>query len=190
MGETADHTDEQLLLQIRDGAEEGLSLAYRRHGPRAYAVALRILGDPVAAEDVTQDAFLRLWSTSDRLDASRGTLGGWLTTVTRNRAIDKLRSVRTRGETGTELHTDTLVGPEPTPLDAALTADSRQRVVTALESLPPGEREVLELSYFEGLTQLAIAERTGAPLGTVKGRTRNGLRRLRGALREFAGEVA
>jgi RNA polymerase sigma-70 factor (ECF subfamily) len=137
---------------------------------------LRVLSDPVAAEDVTQMVFLKVWSNP--MLFRNGNFGAWIARVTRNRAFDVVRS--------RALHAESEL-PDSLPLDdvledRALERINGERVRVALEQLPPEQREPIELGFFGGATQEQIARQTGLPLGTVKTRIRNGLRKLRNAL--------
>ena len=149
---------------------------YDRYSPVVYAVALRVLGDTGAAEDVLQDVFMQLWRNPGAFDSSRGSLGAWLAVITRNRSIDTLR--KRRPENDIE---DVILSVEPDLAGDADRARVRERVRTALEGMPDAQRKALELAYYEGLTHSEIAAKTGEPLGTIKTRIRAGLMTLRKA---------
>ncbi|MCI0589162.1 MAG: sigma-70 family RNA polymerase sigma factor [Planctomycetes bacterium] len=181
--------DEAIARAIAAGEGSALALAYDRHGALVYGLARRILRDAPAAEEIVQDVFLELWRRAATFDPRHGTLPAFLVTLARSRAIDRLRSRRasTAGRDPSDLQR--LPDEAPPPLEFASLEDARAEVLRALGTLPEEERRVVELAYFEGLSQSRIAERTGAPLGTVKGRARNALRRLREALpRGLGGE--
>jgi len=149
---------------------------YDRYSSIVYSVALRVLGDTGAAEDVLQDVFMQLWRNPGAFDASRGNLGAWLAVITRNRSIDALR--KRRPETDFE---NVVLSVEP---DLATDADRSRaaaKVRSALAAMPDGQRKALELAYFQGLTHTEIAAKTGEPLGTIKTRIRAGLLALRKA---------
>lgn len=152
-------------------------MVYDRYSSIVYAVALRVLADAGAAEDVLQEVFLQLWRNPAAFDSKRGNLGAWLAVIARNRAIDVLR--KRRPETDID---DIIVSVEP---DLASDAE-RSRLVTkiraALSGMPAAQRNALEMAFFEGLSHTEIAEKTGDPLGTVKTRIRGGLLALRKAL--------
>ena len=146
-----------------------------------FSLALRVLGERTGAEEVTQDVFLRLWHRAADFDSSRGDLGGWLVTVTRNRSIDRLRSRQQRESkawTPMPESPDTAAWMSTQP--AVATLDSAQRLGRVLAQLPEQQRSIIELAYYEGYSQSEIAERLKLPLGTVKTWTRTAL----GALRE------
>lgn len=153
-----------------------MAALYDRYSAVVYSIALRVLGDTGAAEDILQDVFMQLWRNPSAFDASRGNLGAWLAVISRNRAIDALR--KRRPEHDLE---EVVLSVEP---DFASDADrSRigQKVRTLLAAMPDGQRKALELAYFEGLSHTEIAAKTGEPLGTIKTRIRAGLLTLRKA---------
>jgi RNA polymerase sigma factor (sigma-70 family) len=177
------HSEAELMQQVAAGEIGGLETLYDRYHAAAYALALRITSETGMAEDVVQDAFLGLWRNAGRYAELKGSVRGWLLAIVRHRAIDTLR----RRRAGTALGDDAdailpaaLTTPDPWPEVAGrLEAEQVRRALTVL---PPAQREVIELAYFDGLTQREIAARTRAPLGTVKSRMRLGLVALRAEL--------
>lgn len=168
--------DAALLVAVAAGDEQSMATLYDRYAAIVYSVALRVLGDTGAAEDVLQDIFMQLWRNPASFDSSRGSLGPWLAVIARNRAIDALR--KRRPETDID---DVVVSVEP---DLTAEADRKlamQKVRGVLSAMPPTQRSALEMAYFEGLTHSEIATKTGEPLGTVKTRIRAGLLALRKA---------
>lgn len=169
--------DTALVSAIRAGDQNAMAALYDRYSPVVYSVALRVLGDTGAAEDVQQDVFMQLWRNPGAFDASRGNLGAWLAVITRNRAIDTLRKRRPQDDLE-----DVILSVVP---DLAADAD-RSRIATKIRELlgamPPAQRSALEMAYYEGLTHTEIASKTGEPLGTIKTRIRAGLIALRKAL--------
>jgi len=151
-----------------------MATLYDRYSSVVYSVALRVLGDTGAAEDVLQEVFIQLWRNPLAFNASRGNLGAWLAVIARNRAIDALR--KRRPETDV---TDIVVSVEPDLAGDAERARAMEKVRGALGSMPAAQRSALEMAYFEGLTHTEIAAKTGEPLGTVKTRIRAGLMALR-----------
>ena len=149
---------------------------YDRYSSIVYSVALRVMGETGAAEDVLQEVFLQLWRNSGAFDASRGNLGAWLAVITRNRAIDAIR--KRRPETNIE---DVIVSVEPDLAGEAERSRALEKIRGTLSSMAPQQRSLLEMAFFEGLTHSEIAEKTGEPLGTVKTRIRSGLLVLRNA---------
>ena len=151
-----------------------MATLYDRYSSVVYSVALRVLGDTGAAEDVLQEVFIQLWRNPLAFNASRGNLGAWLAVIARNRAIDALRKRRPQTDI-----TDVLVSVEPDLAGDAERARAMEKVRGALGSMPAAQRSALEMAYFEGLTHTEIAAKTGEPLGTVKTRIRAGLMALR-----------
>jgi len=149
---------------------------YDRYSPIVYSVALRVLGDTAAAEDVLQEVFIQLWRNPGLFDASRGSPGAWLAVIARNRAIDVLRKRRPESDIA-----DVLVSVEPDLAGEAERKRAMEIVRGALGKMPPAQRAALEMAYFEGLTHTEIASKTGEPLGTIKTRIRAGLLALRKA---------
>ena len=183
--------DVRLAHAIAQGDESALARAYDTYGSLVYGLALRVCGKVHDAEEVLQDVFLTLWRTASRFDGARGSLAGYLTTLTRNRAIDRLRSRRARPDAALGMDDDTppIAAEVESPSDRAGVGEGAALAIGALTRLPADERRVLEMAYFDGLSQSEIAARTGDPLGTVKGRTRNALRRLRESLPRSLGGV-
>ena len=149
---------------------------YARYSPVVYAVALRVLGDTAAAEDVLQEVFLQLWRKPAAFDAARGNLGAWLAVITRNRAIDALR--KRKPETDIE---DVIVSVAPDLAGEADRARVSMQIREVLGAMPALQRTALEMAYFEGMSHSEIADKTGEPLGTIKTRIRAGLMTLRKA---------
>jgi RNA polymerase sigma-70 factor (ECF subfamily) len=139
-------------------------------------VALRVLADTGAAEDVLQEVFMQLWRNPTAFDASRGSLGAWLAVITRNRSIDALR--KRRSETDID---EVIVSVQPDLASEAERTRALEKVRGVLGSMPVSQRTALELAFFEGLTHTEIAGKTGEPLGTIKTRIRSGLLTIRKA---------
>ena len=156
--------------------EDDLERLYDRHKAIAYGLAFRMLGEQTAAEDVVQEAFLAAWRARGRYDAAKGGLRGWLLTIVRNRAIDRLRHDRLVPVEVLEPETaDLLAGDSGDP---ATLGPERLWIRKALTLLPEAQRRAILLAYFGGYTQAQIARRTGQPHGTVKGQLRLGLLKL------------
>ena len=174
--------DERLADRIRSGDASALGELYDRHASIALATALRVVGGREEAEDVVHDAFVAVWRKIDRFDAARGSLRGWLMTVVRNRAIDRVRARRTAVDVDDADERSLLrTGPNPTWEDA-LRRTSAGDVRTAMAALPLEQRRAVELAYFEGYTYREVAALTGVPPGTATGRLRLALAKLRDAL--------
>jgi RNA polymerase sigma-70 factor (ECF subfamily) len=181
--------DEELMTLIERRDPDAFAVLYDRHGGAAYSLAHRIVGDPSVAEDVTQEAFLSLWRSGARFDAARGSVRSWTLGIVRNRAIDALRRSSTRApklDLDDEAVLESQAGTELTDSEAIRRETSR-RVRGALVELPAEQSEVIGLAYFGGFTHAEIAEMLGMPLGTVKGRMRLGLEKIRTALAEGMG---
>lgn len=175
----APHSDQAVAARIQAGDVDGLAAAYDAYGEVAFSVALRVLGDRQRAEDVTQETFLKLWTSAASFDADRGSLRSWLLTMVRNRAIDALRGrgAHERAELPLfDTHPADQSGGDPWRVVAAELEAGAVR--EALASLPVEQRQVVELAYYGGYTQREIAGVTRVPLGTVKGRMRLALEKL------------
>jgi RNA polymerase sigma-70 factor (ECF subfamily) len=182
MGTGAPDASVRLLGDIARGDREAFARFYDLHAGLVHTLALRMLRERGEAEEVVQDVFLQAWRQAWTYSRDRGTPEAWLITMARSRGIDKLRSRRRRGEMVRPAEDpDRLT--EPVALESASgPAEARATLGGALGDLPAAQRSVLELAYFDGLTQTEIAARLGEPLGTVKTRMRSGLERLRGIL--------
>jgi RNA polymerase sigma-70 factor (ECF subfamily) len=164
------------VTAMKSGDQSALAELYDRYSSVVYAVALRVLGDTGAAEDVLQEVFLQLWRNPGAFDAARGNLASWLAVITRNRAIDFLRKRRPEKEIE-----DVILSVAP---DLAAEADrsrAAQKIREVLGTMPAPQRSALEMAYFEGMSHSEIAGKTGEPLGTIKTRIRSGLIALRKA---------
>jgi RNA polymerase sigma-70 factor, ECF subfamily len=177
--------DEELMHLVGTGDPRAFELIYDRHGAAAFSLAFRIAGDRAAAEDITQEAFLSIWRTRARYDAARGGVRTWVLSVVHHRAIDGLRrnDRHARRRASAEGIEDTHQAAQLTDLEA-IRADEARAVRKAVESLPTEQTRVIELGYYGGFTTNEIAEMLGTPLGTVKGRMRLGLDKLRNELGE------
>lgn len=168
---------------IAAGDQRALSDLYDRTSPRVYGLALRILGEVAAAQDVVIEVYAQAWTQAGSYDAQRGSVLAWLLTRTRSRAIDLLRSRnRTIGRTAPYEQASKLPAETPDPEETSLAAERRRIVQQALEGLQPEQRRVIELAYFCGLSHSEIAAKLDQPLGTVKTRVRTGMIRLRESL--------
>jgi RNA polymerase sigma-70 factor (ECF subfamily) len=154
---------------------------YDEHGRGVYGAALRILGDPALAQDVTQDVFLKLWRNPTRFDETRGPIGPYLRLMARSRSLDLWRERQAAGRANERAAGELSFAAEPAdrPDDLAVRDDERAHVRAALHVLPAAQREALVLAYWGGLTADEVARRVGVPLGTAKSRIRLGLTRLR-----------
>jgi RNA polymerase sigma-70 factor (ECF subfamily) len=191
IGRESEPDDRVLVRRIAAGDEGAFELAYDRHGSLVFGSLVRFLGDREAAAEVAQDAFLSLWRRASSFDPAAGSLPGWLLSIARHRAIDRLRGEARRPSLGSADLLDDLHDDDPWRNPAAI-ADRRWAdsiVRTYVSELSEGERRVLVLAYADGLSQQAIADRLDMPIGTVKSRTRRALARLRTRLGEVPGLI-
>jgi RNA polymerase sigma-70 factor (ECF subfamily) len=179
--------DTAFAAAIAAGDMTALDALYRRYRPAAFATAFALLREPAAAEDAVHDALLRAWRSAASFQPARGSLRSWLLTIVRNTAFDHLRAQQLARRPQPKLAYEATAddGHDDVFTSVATAADA-QRLREALRALPAEQRHALELAFFAGLTHGEIATRTGTPLGTVKGRVRLGLRRLRRDLSDLA----
>jgi len=178
--------DEELMPLVGRKDPEAFEVLYDRHGGAAFSLAYRIVGDRAAADEVTQEAFISVWRSGARFDATRGSVRSWLLSVVRNRAIDFLRS--RAGKAPKLTFDDDAVleqrqAAERTE-DEALQRETAAEIQGALGKLPGEQSKVIELAYFGGFSHSEIARILNLPMGTVKGRMRLGLEKIRGELAE------
>ena len=178
---TADTHDAVLIAAVKARQVGALKEIYRRYARLVYTLSLQILNNAEEAEDMTQEIFLTLWHQC-RYDPNRGSLKRFLVMVTRSRSIDRIRSRQSHYRILQRWRTAFDKPKDNVPLEHATQGEAAQKVRHALSTLSPAEREVLEIAYYEGLSQSEIANRLSIPLGTVKTRSRQGLKKLRGAL--------
>jgi RNA polymerase sigma-70 factor, ECF subfamily len=175
--------DEDLMDLVRDGESRAFEVIFDRHGDTAYSLAYRMCGSRARAEDVVQEAFLSLWRSGDKYDRTRGSVRSWILNVVHNRAVDAFRREATRG--ALQISDDGLAERLPSGELTETEVERRDdagRVGVALKELPEEQRKVIELSYFGGFSHQEIAEILSLPPGTVKGRMRLGLSKLRVSL--------
>ena len=178
--------DEELMAVVDRKLPAAFEVLYDRHGGAAYSLAYRIVGDRTAAEDVTQEAFLSIWRSNARFDRARGSVRSWVLSVVRNRAIDALRRGGTQAPK-LDHDDDSMLEARPAQErteDEALRRETSRELRGALGQLPEDQSQVIQLAYFGGFSHSEIAEMLGMPLGTVKGRMRLGLEKIRGQLAE------
>lgn len=174
--------DEDLMRRVRDRDQEAFAALYRRHDGAALSLALRICGERALAEDAVQEAFLSLWRSCSQYDARRGNLRSWVLTIVHNRAIDVLRrGAQDRGRVADEEIAKRLESDERTDHEVGRREQARA-LRAALDLLPVEQSCVIQLAYYGGYTQTEIAAMLGMPVGTVKGRMRLGLEKLRSQL--------
>jgi RNA polymerase sigma-70 factor (ECF subfamily) len=175
--------DEELMALVAKGQARAFETIYERHGGAAFSLAYRMCGSRSLAEDVAQEAFLSIWRSGGRYDRARGCVRTWVLGIVHNRAIDALRRsvVHERRRASDEGIEERFEARERTEVEAARREEA-STIKGMLETLPDEQSRVIELAYFGGFTHSEIAEMLGAPIGTVKGRMRLGLEKLRGQL--------
>jgi RNA polymerase sigma-70 factor (ECF subfamily) len=173
---TSAQDDAALLALVQKGDERGMAALFDRYSKVVYSVALRVLRDPSSAEDILQEVFMQIWRNTDSFVATRGSLGGWLAVVARNRAIDTLRRKKP-----TDQVDDMALASNYNLANEAERNNLMEKARSAIHKLPTEQRKTLEMAFFDGLTHSEIAEMTGDPLGTVKTRIRSALTTLRKA---------
>src|SRR5438477_9334705 len=166
--------DMALVSAIRAGDQSAMAALYDRFSSVVYSVALRVLRETGAAEDVLQDVFLQLWRNPGAFDASRGSLGAWLAVIARHKAIDVLRKRRPQSDLE-----EVVISFEAPLAEDASRKQIVERARAAIQQMSPEQRSALEMAFFQGLTHTEIAAKTGEPLGTIKTRIRSGLMALR-----------
>jgi RNA polymerase sigma-70 factor (ECF subfamily) len=174
--------DEELISLVGAGDAEAFALLYDRHARPAYSLAYRMMGEKQAAEDLVQDALLKVWRGAGSYRAERGSVRTWILSIVHNRGIDQLRSLASRRRTQDKVEAS---APRSQPSEAFAQSwrnSQREQVREALKTLPEEQLKILELAYFSGYTHVEIAKLLGLPLGTVKGRMRLGLKKMRGSL--------
>jgi RNA polymerase sigma-70 factor (ECF subfamily) len=184
-GDDLDRVDLDLHERLRSGSRDAFEELYRRYAPGAYGLALRVTGQELLAQEVVHDAFMALWRAPEAYDPSRGPFRSFFLSLVHHRAVDTVRReerLRRRTERALNLTDPTGEDVAEGVVEEAWLATRRKEVREALSTLPPDQRRVLEMAYFQGYTQAAIAVELGIPLGTVKTRTLAALRKLRRAL--------
>ena len=190
MADLRNLADEEMMQLVQAGDPRAFELLYDRHGGAAFSLAYRMVGNRVSAEDITQEAFLSIWRSRLRYDQARGSVRTWVLGIVHNRAIDSLRRsvVHDRRRQTMEGVEERFEARERTDVEAARREEARS-VRSALETLPEDQRKTIELAYFGGFSHSQIAELLNEPIGTVKGRMRLGLDKMRRRLSEgFATE--
>ena len=175
--------DEELMELVQDGQVRAFEVIFDRHASAAFSLAYRMCGRPAMAEDIVQESFVSLWRSSAAYDSGRGSVRTWVLSVVRNRAIDAFRreAAKATSDLDEQRVAERLPAPELTDREVERRDDARQ-VRDALKGLPADQRQVIELAFFGGFSHSQIAEMLKLPAGTVKGRMRLGLSKMRFAL--------
>jgi RNA polymerase sigma-70 factor, ECF subfamily len=179
-GDLRDLADEDLMVLVGEGDARAFEIVFDRHGGPAFSLAYRMCGRRAVAEEVVQEAFLSLWRSGARYDRTRGSVRSWVLGVVHNRAVDALRRhlARDSRDVADDGIIERMAAPELTDAEAARREESHA-VRGALGELPADQRQVIELAYFGGFTHTQIADMLGTPVGTIKGRMRLGLSKMR-----------
>lgn len=179
-----------LVAQVAKGSQQAFETLYDQSSALLYTLAFRMLGDRDEATELLQEVYLEVWRKVTRYDVSRGSPIAWLVTLTRSRAIDRLRSRAAKGYTTTDPLDESpaahVPNHDPSPLEDRTQTELRTSVQKALAELPEGQQQALELAYFEGLSHTEIAERLRQPVGTIKTRIKLGMNKLKVALQPWA----
>lgn len=170
--------DAALVARVADGDRKAFTELFDRHAARVYGLAVRIVGETMAAEEVTQDTFMKLWTRAKSFSPRKGSLPAWLLTITRRTALDRVRFENRRPEFGSPVAVEDLWRGKPDPASQGDEARWRS-LYFALCTLPDEQRQVIELAYFHGMSQRQIGNYLNTPLGTVKTRLRLGMDKLR-----------
>jgi RNA polymerase sigma-70 factor, ECF subfamily len=174
------YADEDLMPLVEVGDAEAFATLYDRHGRMAYSLAYRMMGEKQQAEDVVQEAFIKVWRSAGGYRVGRGSVRTWILSIVHNSGIDQIRSHARRGRMQDKVEASAPTS-EPSEAFAETWRNTQQEQVReALNTLPQEQLKILELAYFSGYTHVEIAERLELPLGTVKGRMRLGLQKIRG----------
>lgn len=171
--------DEDLISLVEAGDTEAFAGLYDRHGRSAYSLAYRMMGERQAAEDLVQDSFIKVWRSARSYRAERGSVRTWILSITHNRGIDHLRSTASRRRTQDRVEMSAQTTQPSEDFAETWRNSQRGQVQEALKTLPEEQLKILELAYYSGYTQAEIARMLGIPLGTVKGRMRLGMKKLK-----------
>jgi RNA polymerase sigma-70 factor, ECF subfamily len=172
-------TDEDLISLVEAKDAQAFAVLYDRHSRAAYSLAYRMMGERQAAEDLVQDAFLKIWRSAGSYRTERGSVRTWLLSIVHNRGIDQLRSLASRRRTQEKIEASAPRSQASEAFAESWRNSQGEQVREALKTLPPEQLKILELAYFSGYTHVEIAELLGLPLGTVKGRMRLGLKKMK-----------
>lgn len=187
----ADPTDEQLMGAVKAGEQAALETLYQRHAPLLRTVIGRVLNNDADTEDLLQEAFVEVWKQSRHYCEEKGKVLGWMVTLARRRAIDRLRKNQAYSRAGDRLRVETereTEAPVPHRSDeAVVTADIRETFTRLLSTLPPAQRDALHFAFYQGMSQREIAAHTGIPLGTIKTRLELAVRKMRTAVMALGG---
>ncbi|CAN5887210.1 sigma-70 family RNA polymerase sigma factor [soil metagenome] len=171
--------DEELISLVENDDPQAFAVLYDRHSRAAYSLAYRLMGQRQAAEDLIQEVFLRVWRSTGSFRAERGSVRTWILSIVHHRGVDMVRSGASRRRTQDKVEASAEMSQPSEAFSEAWRNSQRDQVRQALKTLPPEQVKILELAYFSGYTHVEIAELTELPLGTVKGRMRLGLKKIK-----------
>jgi RNA polymerase sigma-70 factor (ECF subfamily) len=186
-----DITDEQLMLMIQQRDPAGLELLFDRHSSIVKSLGMKVVHNEAEAEDLLQEIFMEIWNRAASYDPVKGKPLGWIVTLARRRAIDRLRKCQSHCRAEDRLRDEVEQQPNSwttDPEEDFVMADIRENLLKLIATLPPAQQQAIELAFYQGMSQREIAAHTGIPLGTVKTRIELGLKKLTAALKDFAGE--
>ncbi len=171
--------DEELISLVENEDPQAFAVLYDRHSRVAFSLAYRLMGERQAAEDLVQEVFLRVWRSTGSYRAERGSARTWILSIVHHRGVDLLRSNASRRRTQDKVESSAETVQQSEAFSEAWRNSQRDQVLKALNTLPPEQLKILELAYFSGYTHVEISELLGLPLGTVKGRMRLGLKKIK-----------
>jgi RNA polymerase sigma-70 factor, ECF subfamily len=180
-----DESDLQVLTALRQGDTNALGIIYDQYGTAVYRLALKILANPTEAEDLTQEVFLAFWRGVEKYDADQGTLIVFLLTITRSRALNRIKQQGSQQNLSQRVGTYLPIVHSNPGMEAVTLTELQERMSSALQELPDNQKQVLEMGYYQGKSQSEIAQELDLPLGTVKSRSRQGLLKLRQFLQDL-----
>jgi RNA polymerase sigma-70 factor (ECF subfamily) len=186
-----DITDEQLMVMIQQRDPAGLELLYDRHASIVMSLGMKVVHNEAEAEDLLQEIFMEIWNRAASYDPVKGKPLGWIVTLARRRAIDRLRKCQSHCRAEDRLRDEVEQQPgawTTDPEEDFVMADIRENLIKLIETLPVAQQQAIELAFYKGMSQREIAAHTGIPLGTVKTRIELGLKKLTVALKDYAGE--
>ena len=187
-----ERSDEQLMAGIQNRSEQALAALYRRHTPLVRTILGRVVNNDADVDDLLQEVFVEIWNRAERYEEAKGKALGWIVTMARRRAIDRVRRKQSYARAEERMRESTFSSDQemhPSAASEAMTGDTAEIFRRILTTLPSAQREAVQLAYYEGLSQREIAHRTGIPLGTIKTRLELAVRKVRAAIIALGGEA-
>lgn len=186
----AELSDEELMAEIKDRSQDALATLYRRHTPLLRTIIARVVNNETDTDDLLQEVFVEIWNRVERYEEAKGKALGWIVTLARRRAIDKVRKKQAYARAEERLREQThgeANDTHPSTDNEAMNGDTAEIFQKMLATLPAAQREAVQLAYYSGLSQRDIARRTGIPLGTIKTRLELAVRKLRAGITALGG---